>query len=653
MFRNLYDLDSFALDYAVNHPVNSLRGDTTINEAPLQGNPSGADIIPLYHTADGIGYGVTVATLAALIGTGTTVITPQTSFGGLVFQYGNYVFQQLPSAGAAANSTALINMYSAMSGNALSGGEAWIPQATYPLNFQSNGFLVPFQSITRALGGGGTGAGGGPGAQAHFVFSGDGLGFSCTGPHTSGGAYFESIAFQVQSATLASTLCIGGNFWNTRARYCTFQDWPAAFNAGGVPSGPGSQAGLSSGLDQCTITYKNGPSGSLSSISPKNGCLVPPVPLNDASLLCPVMVTLSAPQVFAIGPGEYFQAKRSSGGPTNVVGVGIGGTGGGPVEHAVVRDLHLSDFTWAISYCFQQSLSNGSGNAGSKGSIIESVEAQSWASSVFMMNPGANGSIWGDKYIGCVLEKSGGSTDASAIVYIDATTNGAAYTSVQDIEFTDCSVFSISTQSLSGCHGYNIFSGDNIRIIGGSVANMGTSGANIKLSGTSVGHVTVVGTRLGATLPNASQQLFSGYALLVSALPSQPCLISSCPMDGSFGVQPVQVTATISSPNLFITNCQGYNDQNVVLISGGASAPTSSTSASVTAITGPGGSSASTGYFGPQVVFGQNTGSNTTITINGHATVCPANGWFSFFLNSPYDTLQFSQATTTFFWIGK
>lgn len=689
MIRSLYDLDKFALDYARNHPDSAIVCDYPINEAPQLANPALVDVVPLYHQADGIGYQVALSALATVIGGSGTSILASTSFGPLVYNYGYYVFLQSPSTGVVAN-TAAMNAMMTATANATpfnNGGEIWIPFGGYALNFQSSGFAVTNQTVWRGLGVGGTGQGeqGGAPSAYHFTFNGDGTGFNCAGAHTSGGTRFENLAIQNTNATLASTVCIDANQWNVRAVGCNFVNWPCSYNAGGVPSGVGSGAGLSAGLEKCTIQYLNGPNGTASSISPVNHCLVPPTPLNDTTVkFCPTMVVLSAPQTYSVGPGEYFQTPPGSpnNGPTNTVGVAIGGTGGGPVEHAVIRDNHISNFYWGISYCFNQSSTNGSGAAGAKGSTISSVECQSWASCVFMMNPGVNSDIFGEKFYGCVFQKTQNSTDASSIIYIDGTTNGAAASSVDDIEFNNCTVYSDTSSPQANQYGYQFFSCGHIRIIGGQVANCGngSASANIAITGV-MGGLLVSGTRIGATYANAKNNTnTSAYGVLISGNQSgSDILFENCDMQGTFGTNTIKisgnlsntalvrfdncpmsttntlsVTGTVGSSGagtgaLWITNCNGYNDQNTSINTVG----NISTGTAYAAYNQ--GSNSGTNYYGPSFMMFTANASGGTFQFNGgSAQTLVASQIVCLYLSSPYDTVQFNtHAPAAIQWIGK
>lgn len=674
MIRSLYDLDSYALDYARNHPINALRGDTTINEAPLLANPASGDIMPLYHAADGIGYGVSLATLASFIGTGTTSINTATSFGGLIYNYGNYVFQQLPSVGGTANTNAMNAMCAAMNNATTPGGEAWIPQVNYAVNFVSGGFAVADQTVMRALGTGGRQGGNAGITSYHFSAGGDGILFSSTGSHSSGGVQFHNLSVNASAPSATTTTAFLITTWGGLIRGCNIINFPVGAilgqlsgkieetviwyaypNANSAPSGTGTS----------TLTVQNAIPATIATV------LIPTITAGAYVGTQPTMCIIGGNQSGITGPGEWAQTPQNQSGPTNVVGVGIGNTAknnggfGGTVQHNTVGNIHISDFQWGISYCFNPGtiggfVTGGLAGGGQANDFI-GVHSQSYGTSVLMMAPTSGSTIFGEKYIGCTFAKGQNSADNSPVVYIDATTNGGNNNNVQDIEFTNCTIFNPSSQSLAHCHGYWIYSGTDIRIIGGSVSNMGGSGANIFIGGGSngiissgtPGRILINGTRLGATYPNAANINASSYALYVAGAPTQALTVQNCQMDGTFGVQPVFVGPAISSGTLYITNCQGYNDQNLVILSGGGSAPTSTTSASVTNVTGPGGSGQSSGYFGPSYIYGTNSNGTNTFTLNGSTTTLAANQVFFFFLSSPYDTFSFQNTTTSFHWIGK
>lgn len=671
----LIALDDFALRSAKELAARQPRMDKTIDQLQNLPTASLADSIPIFHIATGDTLSVTVAELAALIGTGTTIITPQTSFGGLIYNYGNYVFQQLPSVGGAANTNAMNQMLAVMNGTTPVGGEVWIPQTSYAVNFNSGGFAVADQTVMRALGTGGR-QGGSSGADAyHFSAGADGILFSSTGAHSSGGVQFHNLSINAASPTLTNTTGFLITTWNGTVRGCNIINFPVGVVLGQLSgkceetvmwyayphanSAPG-------GTGVSTLTLTNALSATIATV------LIPTITAGAYVGTQPTMCVIGGNQSGVSGPGEWAQTPQNQSGPANVVGVGIGNTGknnggfGGTVQHNTITNIHISDFQWGISYCFNPGTIGGFATGGLAGggqaNDIIGVHSQSYGTSVLMMAPTSGSSIFGEKYIGCTFAKGQNSADNSPIVYIDATTNGGNNNNVQDIEFNGCTLFNPSSQSPVHTHGYLIYSGTDIRIIGGSVSGMGGSGANIFIGGGSngivssgtPGRILINGTRLGATYPNAQNVNASSYAVYIAGAPTQEVTIENCQMDGTFGIQPVFVGPSISSGTLFITNCTGYNDQNFVIASGGGSAPTTTNQGAYNqTITGPGGSAQSTGYFGPSYIYGTNAGSTTVFTLNGSTVTLAANAPYFYYLSSPYDTIQFAQAPATFHWIGK
>ena len=617
--------------------------------------------MPLGRQADGNTYQVSLQTLQTVIGGGgPTSITTATSFGALVYQYGYYVALQLPATGSTANTNAMVAMCTAMAATTPNGGEAWIPQINYAINFITNGFTVADQTVMRGMGTGGRVGGTGGFSSYHFTAGGDGTLFSSAGPHSSGGTRYENMGLLASSPTLTSTCAIFGAQWNTKAVKCGIVNFPAAVVCGG----------LSSGTEQCTIWYQTGsPGGAAGGVTTNNGTNMPLVDNPTTSPAYhgtqPTMVCLEAPQCYVIGPGEHAQDGQNSGGPANVVGVGIGNTakggggfGGGLVEHSVIANIHLSDYTWAISYCFNPGTVNGTAcgalAGGSKGSNISFIEAQSWGSCVLMVAPTSGATIFDEKYTACTFQKSQHSTDPSAIVYIDATIYGGSNNNISDVEFTDCTIYNASDQSLTNCHGINIVSGSNIRILGGTIANMGNGGANINIGGlgfgggnVSPGRVLIHGVRLAATYTNASFTNISSFAVLISQAPSQSVVIQNCVMDGAFIFAAFHSNVAIGVGQLYINNCIGYNDQNTIV---NTLANVSTNTVSAYNATGAG----STAYFGASFVYGITAAAPSTLQINGVSSgSIPASSFYSFYLASPYDTFKFSAAPFSLNWTGK
>lgn len=674
MIKTLVELDDFALQAARGLAARQPQCSKTINQLQNQPYPDALDTIPIFHNATGDTDGITIQQLASFIGSGSLTISQSTKFSGLFFNYGYYVGQQLPNTGPIANTNAMNAMCADMAAGftGLAGGWAWIPQFGYSLNFVNNGYAITDQTRMTALGEGGVGSVPGSPNDFHFTVPGDGLLFTCFGSHTSGGSYFEHLSLLANSPTKGNTAAIFANQWNIRAKNCNIINFPVAFFANG----------LSSGVEQCTILYKI----NIGSVDPPSGTGVTTVgafsqqtvPLPNSvspNTLQPTQIILSAPQVYAVGPGEMFQTsinnKGGSPGPANIIGIGVGGTGGGPVEHAVVRDFHISDYSFGISYVFNCGNIPGpagntghenqayAGSSGTKGCVYDSLEIQSYISSLVIMSPGAGANHFGDRFTNCMLQKSGDTTDPSAVVYIDATTNGGGVNNVNDLQFSECTIYNNSQMAVgANCYGVNIFSGSNIKFTGGTISNMGTvitdGSANVAITSANVARVLFTGVNLRQTYPNAKGTNLSAYAVLVTANPSDRVDFVNCNMSTSaaWGTGgPVKVTGS-NVVNLFVTNCPGYNDQNFAILSGVTHLPVTGSSAvsANTAGTLTGGAN----YYGPSLVQFTATGAGVNFKCKGFTIAIPANGSYFAWLNSPNDSISFDVAANVaaFSWIG-
>lgn len=643
----------------------------TIFQQPLLALPALPDVVPIGHQADGKGYSVTLQALGALIGGVGFGIVETTDFSPITaYNYGHYGADTLASPSV--NTTAMSEMFAAMSAATPNGGEAWIQQRNYQVNFVAGGFGLPYDTVMRGFGTGGQS--GGAASSYHFTANGDGILFNVAGPHTSGGVYFWGLALKNTNATLADTTCIQAYDWNTRALKCNFTNWPCAYD---------TSSGLSAGLEQCTLQYLQGsPDGNVSSTSPVNGCTIPPL-RNVDSVYGPVMVTLAAPQCYAIGPGEFFQTSYGSHGPRYITGIGLGGSSGSAtiVEHAVIRDLHISDFFWGISYAWQIDATIGAGSKSVLHGNYDFIESQSFGSCVFMMCATSGQSIFGEKYTGCTFEKSHDSNDSTSIIYLDATTNGGSNSSINDINFLNCTVYADQDTPTSNVYCYQLFSGSDIEIIGGFVGNAGsTGGANIAITG-SVGRVGISNVRLNPTYPNAKNTHagnVSQYGILISANPGNQVAITACNMVGTFGTAALAITAnigaggsvitvdncpmtaanavvvtgTVASGSLYILNCLGYNDQNTSVVGNGTITTGQAYSAATaqTVLTGT-----AVNYYGPSLLMFTANSSGGTYAINGGTSQTLLDSQLCCIpLLSPYDTIQFAtHAPTNVIWLGK
>lgn len=534
-------------------------------------------------------------------------ITFTTDFNPItVYNFGYYGASPNPGGSASANGIALTSMFADMSAATGIGGTALIEQLSFPINVGLNvPYEVPDQSNII-----GTGTGGENGSSSffHFLINGGGAFGSLflsynPSSNTSGGTYFRNLAFQWSGATSGTETCIYAGGWNCRAVNCNFVNCPTAFSA----------SGLSCGLDQCTIQYLSGPGNA-------------------------VAVYLQGPQCFVLGPGEFRQATP---GPKTCTAIALGGGAEGPLVHGVVSDVHIYYWYHALNYSLNPNVEQTN---------VRNVVAEVAGSCVYMTPPSTNNHIVGDKYTSCTFQKEGASLDPIAIVFID--TNGGGNGFINDIEFLNCTVYGDAVSPHAGQYCYQITSGSNIRIMGGTVSNAGTptnQSAGIAITPTSVsggpsgpGRITILGVDLSASYPRAANPNSQQWALLIAPTVTLADVISvdNCKMTGYGAAGPVsiQITAAELGTNLYIRNCEGYNDLNTPL--NGGAAPTSATSAAT----------CSTPYFGPSVVTFWGTTSTTVHVFGGSYSTT----FGTIFLPSPYDTIYFSAGVPTHFaWLGK
>ncbi len=539
------------------------------------------------------------------------------------------------------NSDALTSTFTAIFNATPPGGGVWVPEFGYPVNSSPTGIQVPYNTILQGMGTSGLNRAGATG-EFHFSINGTGGSpgsgntfFVVTGAHTSGGTLLQNLGFSWIDSTNENDTCINAEIgWNLRVTNCFFLGCPIVMNCDA----------LASGLDGSAIKYQAG--------SPNNA----------------VAVILQSPQCFAAGPGEYAQdaVNPSEGGgeagPTNCVAVMIcGGPSNG--EHCWVRDVHLSEFSYGVcfntqnawggtDFCTATLGADGAPiNSGSQDAVVTNVECQAFVTAVYIQPKSDTDPIYGVKVSDSYLVKCQNSTDGRAIAYVD--TNGGANQNVSDVEFVSCTIFSDVTTSdpntgapQNGQYGLQLNAGDNLRVIGGRISNMGTKStpqndgtANIAITG-AVGLTTIDAVNLSAAAAIATQQRPSQWGLLVTGDITGPITVSNCNFGTSgWGASgPASVTGTVSASNpLYITNCPGYNDRNTPL--NGGMAPLSAVSAAA----------CSTPYFGPSVFTWTST---TPVTVHVFGSSYTANSGI-IFLPSAYDTFSMSTTPLAFSWIGK
>ena len=629
--KNLFDLDAFALGYAKNHPVNRIRGDNTIDQLNPLAAPDPGDLVPIWHIATGRTESAPASSFAG--GGGGATFAFNSNLSALsIYNYGYYV--NAPGGSAAANSTALTNMFTALNNNGgLQGGTGWIPQYSFAINASTGGYLVPDQTILEGLGLGGHQSG----SAFHFVINetaGGGQTFLQTQqPHTSAGIYIRNLAFQWNNPTSVNDCCIDAETWNVRTQWCNFQDCPIA-----IQFGPGKSLGCT--LEGATIQYGN----------------VSSVPNNVTNIM------LTGVWCGVIGPSEFFQKSISTGGPTGVACIGIGGGQQGS-EHQYVHNVHISDYSYGIDFANVNNYSQMAG--GAEYINIFDCEINSYNRCINLGTYTNATNFLAISITNNVLYKSQNSTNGDPIVWID--TNGGGNSNISAVDFIGNTIFSNVTYgnghtgvAQANQYGIQINAGQGIRVIGGKIGNMGSGPtpssdgtANICISGTGgPGSVTISGVGLGPNVPGAGGGATgagpSAYAILVSAtLTNGPVMVVDCDMTGTYGVAPVGVTGSVASGTFFVRNCAGYNDQNTSI-----NTESHCTTGSYAAYNQ--GANTGTSYYGPSYIFYQANAGGGTLKINGLTALNLANGQTGFFwLNSPYDTFQFSAAPAHLQWIGK
>jgi hypothetical protein len=517
-----------------------------------------------------------------------------------IYNFGLYFSEASGNA-----TTALTNMFGDMIGAGNGpGGAAFIPQIGYPVTASVTGITVADQCNVVGSGQGGKATSSGGSNFYHFMISNQGTFLSCNPSinHTSGGKYFRNLAFQWLGATSITNTCIAAGTWNCRAVNCTFTDCPTAF-ASQFVYGSAQIQGNGCTLEQCTIQYTQGPAGATA-------------------------VILGGPQGGVIGPGGFFQTSPSPsvGGPTGCTCIAVQG----PAEHTVISDMYL--YEWTIGIDFSQP----SSMEGSQYTHITNCEIVCWQTALNIQIPPDTGTITaGVKATSCTLAKAEDSSDGHPVVLVGLN-GGESNNALNDVALVDCTAFSMAP-TVVGQHGLEITGGSNIKIIGGTYSNNGSSGgAGIAISGGT--DIQIIGANLQPSYPNSPNVHSQQYALMVSGSPG-PILVSNCDMTG-YGSEPAVSVSTSGTPvELLITGCPGYNDRGSLL-----SATSSMLLGGVSATT------CSTPYFGPSVFTFSNAAA-IPVKVFG-LTITMSFGVI--FLASPADIIQFTvTAPATFTWTGK
>lgn len=542
------------------------------------------------------------------------IVTGEDLSAMTIYNYGNYL------AVHSDPSTALSYMLSAMSTNA--GGVAFIPQllsTTGPNTgftigtIPTGGFGVPDQCNIVASGPGGSSDSGD--AYYHFAIvpTGNMTFLSCSsGAYTTGGAYFQGIAFQWSASTSPGDTCIFANVQNCTALRCTFTDCPTAFYA----NAPGCT------LKECTIFYKKmtAPGGATA-------------------------VTIASAYCAVIGPGELEQTPVGQSGPSGCTCISIQGG----ADHTVISNTHISEWTIGIDF---------SKSGGSTNTQIRNCECQSYYTAINILN-GYGVPISGVKVTSCTLARSNssGGLDAMSNPIVLISPGTFDNSTVSDVTLLNCTVYNKGDATYeTGQYGLNIVGGTNIKVLGGTYSNNSpNAGAGIAITG-QCGDVQIIGTNLqpsyddgtGHDTGGGSAVQCQAYGLVVTTNPAlhMKILVRDCDMRGynpsgspACGIAPVYTTGI--TQGLFINDCLGYNDQNTVL--NGGSAPTTSKNAAT----------CSNPYYGPSIIAFSCPTPVTLIVFGQPVTLA----FGVIFLPSPYDSFNFTFSMPptgfVFSWYGK
>jgi hypothetical protein len=552
------------------------------------------------------------------------------------------------------NTNALASLFTVMNAPAGNqGGYARIPQLQFSVNASPSGspLAVPPGVIMQGLGTGGKSEGG----EAYYHFSisdpaeaGPYTFFYVNASHTSGGTFFNNIAFDWLTPGYALDTCIFFSIWNGGVYGCTFQNCPTAINI----------QGLGVSVKNCTITYGQ---------DITTPTAVTAIVLGGQAINCEIS-----------GPSEF--NGHSVGGNSTCIVIGAA-VSPSACNLNRISGLHITGWTYGIDYSNINGATNGSN---SQFNVIEGCHIDASNTCVNLQPSSSSGLIFDQKFIGNTFFKSQNSANDAPIVFIDSN-NGTA-TNIDEISFIDNLIFSDVTESQGGTaysnqYGVMIGTCAAVSIVGGRISQCGTTDgsdgtANICISGNPTS-VTVTSVNLNGVYPGANSGSSTGtsgsaaseYALLISGDP-QIVKVTDCFMSGTsgysvsitgspetvrltdctFGESALSVTGTPTS--LIVTNCTGYNDQSTVIASGVSTGdyPTSSTgntAATAGALTG------GVNYYGASLVIFTAGASPLTVHINGVASTYPGLSSGTVFLNSPYDVFYFGAAPGHFEWIGK
>ncbi len=547
---------------------------------------------------------------------------------------------------AAGNSAALEALFTVMpNATGLGGGTARITQYKFLVNAwyydpTSSAFppIVPPQSVFQALGTGGQNSE----DKMHFsIYDGDNgpnVFLYCNGPHTSGGTYFEKIAFLWNTPGYNLDTCLYLKYWNNTARDCTFTDCPTAVNI----------QSLGCFLDHCTIEY-------------------------GKNITTPTNVTavvLAGINCEIAGPSEF---------NGNAVGGHTGSTdtailiGGGVYSsnEFTIRRVHFDSWSYGIDY---SDINDTGLQGGTQDAVISDCVFACTVTCVNLVPIGSNGQIFNQTFVNNTITKNVNSKNGRPLVFIDS--NGGSNVNVGPIYLLNNTIYSNvlggsgqggpgggSGVAQNNQYGVEIGTCNAVSIIGGQISQMGgnvatptTGSANVCISGDGanvlIDGVNLSGTYEGANGGNNTGSTGSGpsyYGLLVTGNPGR-VVVNNCNLSGLTVPVSVSIAGLPFVVPVFITNCQGYNDQNTVI----NTLPHLTLGMPYTAATA--GSHGGTSYFGPSfVMFTAASSPGSSFQYNGGSPqILAPNQVVCLSLLSPNDTITFSgHVPVAFEWIGK
>lgn len=631
-------IDRLALAGAEQMAARQPRCDNTIPQLPPLSAPDATDVVAIWHNASGKTMGVPAGSFG---GGAVLPIAFNTSFKPLtIYNYGNYV--NVPGGSAASNTTAFNNMLAdvnSTAGGQHQGGWVWIPLYSFQINATGAGFSIPPQTIMQGLGSSAD-------AQSQFVVTpttglGDVL-FSCLSPHTSGGTYFRNLGFKWASGTSVNDVCLSLQSWGCKVQDCSFMDVPVTVAFGGDQTG-NKAGGLGCTMERCVIRYGVGRT----------------VPNNATAIV------MSGEEGQIIGPSEFIQQSISTLGPTGCVCVGWGGGQPGS-EHQILRGVHISDWYYGIDFSNVNIVPNLNKGAQLFTICDNKIDAYGIAVNLTLQSTNSNAAVQTGNFYNNTMAKSGNSIDGKALVILDPLLSGggnninlAAIVFVGNFMYSNVSSGGGSGQAQDNQYGVLIKGGTGIHWIGGKIGNFGNNthlgfdgSANVCFAA-SCGVVSFSDATLTPSFPGAgggaNGAAASQWAVLVSGAltgATGPVTFDNCDMTGYGAPGPIGVTGSIASGAFYVRNCAGYNDQNIQI-----NTAAHLTTAAYAAYNQ--GANSGTSYYGPSYVFYKG-GAGGTLSLNGGAALAIIAGQVGYlFLNSPYDTFQFSNAPASIQWFGK